>query len=92
MSPEFEHLYAKYVGSSLARQHALADLIGDNPWQISLTAGTLDFGPDLVFRAQLIGPESEHSHPWLWAWANQHIDPARHARRRPRAARIPRVT
>jgi hypothetical protein len=76
MSPEFEQLYAKYFGAALARQHALADLIGDNDWNLSLDTGTLSFGPDLAFPAQLLGTESEHSGTWLWAWANERIEPA----------------
>lgn len=68
--PSFQDVFAQQVASAVARQLALADLIGDNGWQVDLAAGTATFGPELTFPIQLLGTESNGDRSWLWAWAN----------------------
>ena len=54
----------------MARQVALADLIGERDWSVDLSAGHATFGGDLRFAIQLLGTESHRDGTWLWAWAN----------------------
>ena len=54
----------------MARQLALADLIGERGWSVDLSAGQVTFGDDLRFPIQLLGTESHAGGTWLWAWAN----------------------
>ncbi|WP_433056893.1 DUF6882 domain-containing protein [Dactylosporangium sp. CS-033363] len=76
--PTFEQLFAQHVATGMARQLALADLLGDRDWQLDLTTGQATFGTDLTFGVQLLGTESEAAQTWLWAWANEasNIPPA----------------
>lgn len=37
---------------------------------MNLVVGTISFGPECRWHAQLLGTESEASGTWLWAWAN----------------------
>jgi hypothetical protein len=67
----FEDLFAQHVVTAMARQLALADLIGDRNWSVDLSAGFATFGDDLRFPLQLLGSESQVSGTWLWAWANE---------------------
>jgi hypothetical protein len=66
----FDELFSRHVATAMARQLALADLIGERDWSVDLTAGTAAFGPDLRFPLQLLGSESHLDGTWLWAWAN----------------------
>ncbi|MEU4788814.1 DUF6882 domain-containing protein [Micromonospora tulbaghiae] len=69
--PTFDRLFAEHVGTGLARQLALADLLGERDWQLDLPDGTATFGNDLRYRIQLLGTESHDDGTWLWAWANE---------------------
>jgi hypothetical protein len=66
----FEELFAQHVATAMARQIALADLIGERGWSVDLSAGSATFGDDLRFPIQLLGSESHLDGTWLWAWAN----------------------
>jgi hypothetical protein len=66
----FDDLFAQHVGTAMARQVALADLIGERNWSVDLSAGSATFGDDLRFPIQLLGTESHVDGTWLWAWAN----------------------
>lgn len=66
----FAEEFAHHVGTALARQLALADLLEDRSWAVDITAGTATFGDDLTYRIQLLGTESHGDGTWLWAWAN----------------------
>lgn len=68
--PSFQDLFAQHVATAMARQYALADLLGDRDWQVDLAAGTATFGDEHSFPIQLLGSESHHDGTWLWAWAN----------------------
>jgi hypothetical protein len=67
--PSFQELFAQHVAAAMARQLALADLLGDRDWQIDMSAGVVTFGSDLRFPIQLLGSESHRDGTWLWAWA-----------------------
>jgi len=74
----FDDLFAHHVATGMARQLALADLLGDRGWQLDLNAGMVTFGNDLRYPVQLLGTESHGDGTWLWAWANtgSNLDPA----------------
>jgi hypothetical protein len=72
--PTFQDVFAQQVAPALARQLALADLIGDGGWQVDLAAGTVTFGDGLRFPIQLLGTEGYEDGTWLWAWANEESD------------------
>jgi hypothetical protein len=72
--PTFSDVFATQVATALARQLALADLIGDRDWQVDLAAGTARFGTDLTYPIQLLGTEGYADGTWLWAWANGESD------------------
>jgi hypothetical protein len=67
----FEDLFSRHVFMAMARQTALADLIGERDWSVDLGAGAVTFGTDLRFPIQLLGSESHGDGTWLWAWANE---------------------
>nr|BFE63096.1 hypothetical protein GCM10020063_076220 [Dactylosporangium thailandense] len=69
--PTFEQLFAQHVATGMARQLALADLIGERDWQLDLSTGQATFGTDLRYDIQLLGTESHSDETWLWAWANE---------------------
>ncbi|WP_236045473.1 DUF6882 domain-containing protein [Paractinoplanes ovalisporus] len=66
----FDDLFGRHVLTAMARQMALADVIGERDWAVDMTAGGATFGPDLKFPIQLLGSESHLDGTWLWAWAN----------------------
>jgi len=70
----FDRLFAEHVGTGVARQLALGDLIGKRGWELDLTSGTVMFGDDLRYQIQLLGTESHDDGSWLWAWANEASD------------------
>ncbi|MFI5906892.1 DUF6882 domain-containing protein [Dactylosporangium sp. NPDC051541] len=67
----FDELFAQHVATGMARQLALADVLGERDWQLDLTAGQATFGGDLRYGVQLLGSESQGERSWLWAWANE---------------------
>ncbi|MEV0588826.1 DUF6882 domain-containing protein [Nonomuraea sp. NPDC050310] len=69
MNPLTQQL-SRSVATSLARQFALMDLLGNRPWSVDTRAGLIFFGDDLRFPLQLLGTESHGDQSWLWAWAN----------------------
>ena len=68
MRTPFEQLLDDHAIAALDRQLHLADVIGDRPWRVDLQAGTLTFGDDLPFRAQLLGTQSDGDDTFIWAW------------------------
>ncbi|MBN6102732.1 hypothetical protein JR064_11190 [Xanthomonas sp. CFBP 8703] len=70
MTPAFQALLARHIGTAFARQMALADLLGERGWRLDLAEGIAHFGDDLHFPVQLLGSAAEDSASWLWAWAN----------------------
>jgi len=70
VTPSFQTLLTRHIGSAFARQMALADLLGERGWRLDLAEGVAHFGDDLHFPVQLLGSAAEDSASWLWAWAN----------------------
>jgi hypothetical protein len=66
----FQDLLEQHVGTSLLRQHALSDFLGEHQWNATMSQGTIDFGKKRVYPMQVLGSESEISGTWLWGWAN----------------------
>lgn len=66
----FQDHFADHAASSLARQMALVDVLGERPWGIDIQQGRLRFGDDLEYRVQLLGTHAFESGTWLWVWAN----------------------
>lgn len=63
-------LLAKSVVSSQAKQLQLAEKIGSRSWHYDVYTGTLSFGQDIHWHAQILGTESHQTNTWLSAWAN----------------------
>ncbi len=72
--PTQEGLLEQYGGIALEKQLDFGELIGDNNWNVDMTAGTISFGDTLRFPLQVLGTFSHSSETWLWAWANQQSD------------------
>jgi hypothetical protein len=62
--------FADHAASSLARQMALGDVIGERAWGLDIQKGLLRFGDDLEYRVQLLGSHAFEPGTWLWIWAN----------------------
>lgn len=59
-----------YAALAFDKQNDLYEVIGDSSWNVDVHAGTIAFGPQLVFPLQILGTFSHSSQTWLWAWAN----------------------
>lgn len=65
----YDTLFEKYAGIGFEKQYSLAEVIGDNNWNIDTGTGLISFG-EIDMPMQIIGTYSFHSETWLWAWAN----------------------
>jgi len=65
-----QELLERYAAIAFDKQNDLYEVIGDNSWNADVPAGTISFGPALVFPMQILGTFSHASETWLWAWAN----------------------
>jgi hypothetical protein len=73
-----QELLERYAALAYDKQNDLYEVIGDNSWNADTEAGTISFGPELVFPLQILGTFSASSQTWLWAWANAQSElPAR---------------
>lgn len=63
-------LLAEHGAASWDKQQCLADLIGDNGWQLDIPSGQITFGARQTFPVQILGTESDGAGTWLWSWAN----------------------
>ncbi|RZK91815.1 MAG: hypothetical protein EOO62_33970, partial [Hymenobacter sp.] len=63
-----QELLERYAALAYDRQTDLAEVIGDKDWNADMDAGTISFGPDLVFPLQALGTFSHVSETWRWAW------------------------
>lgn len=72
-------LITQHGAASWDKQMCLADAIGDDDWQLSLSAGQITFGGRQSFPVQVLGSEADAAGTWLWAWANaeSNLPPAR---------------
>jgi len=66
-----QELLERYAALAFDKQNDVYEVIGDNSWNVDMMAGTISFGPPLVFPMQLLGSFSHSSETWLWAWANE---------------------
>ncbi|WP_139361883.1 DUF6882 domain-containing protein [Hymenobacter sp. CRA2] len=65
-----QELLERYSAIAYDKQNDLFEVIGENDWSFDMAAGTISFGPALVFPVQILGTFSHSSESWLWAWAN----------------------
>ena len=76
---EFKKLVETYAESSIAKQEALAEMVGDHEWSFEEDTGLLEFttegGEVLVFPAQLLGFESTDRR-FRWAWDDKTVPPS----------------
>jgi hypothetical protein len=74
----FTDLLEQHGALSHEKQLALGDLIGELDWLVDMKRGTISFGEEFEFPAQVLGTEAEDAGTWLWAWANEasNIPPA----------------
>ena len=70
----FQELFEKYAGISSEKQENILELIGDKAWNADMIEGTLTFGEDLIFPAQILGSVSHINNTWLWIWANKNAE------------------
>jgi hypothetical protein len=68
---QFEDLLSQHIASSMLKQYALSEFLGNHNWNVDMRTGTVDFGGGRVYPIQIIGTESEINGTWLWAWANK---------------------
>ena len=73
--PTFLELLSDHGLAAFERQAAFTDRVGDRDWQLDQERGILTFGDDLSFPAQVLGSEADRSRTWLWAWANESVEP-----------------
>jgi hypothetical protein len=66
----FQDYLTEHIGSSCARQLALANFLGEGDWGVDIEEGVFTYTPDKSFPLQLLGTESHNDNTWLWAWAN----------------------
>lgn len=66
-----QELLERYAALAHDKQNDVYEVIGDNSWNVDMTAGTISFGPGLVFPMQVLGSFAHDSQTWLWAWANE---------------------
>lgn len=67
----YDTLLEKYAGIAFEKQYNLAEVIGENNWNVDLETGLISFGDELSFPMQILGTYSFESSTWLWAWANE---------------------
>jgi hypothetical protein len=73
----FRKLFSRHAGSAWLRQMWLQQYLGDGDWTLQIDTGEATVGEDMAFSVQLLGSEAQgDTHTWLWAWANQDIEPA----------------
>lgn len=65
--PTLAGLVDAHAVLTMEQQLHFADVVGDRDWNADLEAGTLSFGRDLTFDAELVGTEAGS---FMWAWAN----------------------
>lgn len=67
----YDTLLEKYAAVAFEKQYNLAEIIGENSWEIDINTGLIHFGDDSKFPMQILGSYSFDSGTWLWAWANE---------------------
>ncbi len=54
----------------MEQQLHFADVVGERDYAVDLDTGTITFGTDLSYRAELVGSEAPGPRTWLWSWDN----------------------
>jgi len=72
-SDTFQTILTKFGAMALDNQENLAKIIGENVGKLNFDEGTLSFGDDLIFPAQIIGTLANEVNKWHWAWDNDDI-------------------
>ncbi|MCL2116099.1 MAG: hypothetical protein FWH29_07750 [Methanobrevibacter sp.] len=72
-SDSFQTIFAKYGAMALDNQENLSEFIGDQVGKLDINNGTISFGDDLTFPAQIIGTLATETNKWHWAWDNEDI-------------------
>lgn len=67
----YDTLLEKHAAIAFEKQYNLAEIIGENNWEIDMNTGSIRFGDDLNFPMQILGSYSFDSGTWLWAWDNE---------------------
>lgn len=67
----YDTLLEEYAGVAFEKQYNLAEIIGNNDWQIDMNTGMISFGENHSFPMQILGSYAFDSETWLWAWANE---------------------
>ena len=67
--PAFHRLLARHAGASLARQLALADLLGNRRGVVDEQEGWLVLAPDQRYPVQVLGTR-DGAGRWRWGWAD----------------------
>jgi hypothetical protein len=73
--PEFLDVLDEYGLAAYERQAAFEQRIGERDWELDQDAGVLRLGDDIELAAQILGSEVPRHKSWLWAWANESVDP-----------------
>ena len=71
----FLEALAEHGLAAYERQAAFEGQIGDLDWQLDQERGALLLGDDYVLPAQILGTEAVKAQTWLWAWANDSVEP-----------------
>ena len=78
-SMKFDDLFIKHGAASFDKQIYLQAMLGKTGWGFDLNTGVLAFRrphePPLQLNVQVLGTESQDTHTWLWAWANESAIP-----------------
>jgi hypothetical protein len=71
MQFELSNLFCRHVVASFDKQVRLSELVGDFHWHLNLASGLLSFADRYKWHVQILGTESDATHTWLWAWADE---------------------
>jgi len=74
MDSAVTNISCRHAAASFDKQLHLSELVGEVDWHFDMASGLLSFGNRFAWHVQLLGTESEETHTWLWAWANEGSD------------------
>ena len=72
-SDSFQTILTKFGAMALDKQENFSQFIGENEGELNFDDGTISFGNDLTFPAQIIGTLATDANKWHWAWDNEDI-------------------
>jgi len=59
---------------SLEKQAKFERLVGEHFAEFELDAGILKIDNELALPFQVLGPQSDNTLTWLWAWSDEHAE------------------